>query len=176
MAPFGQDASLTAGGSARFGGWNDQNLRPFSMSISYLTTLAGPSRGSGGAEGDPLLEVGDHLVGEFLLGRHLQLIFGLLDGLDEQALLGVAGDEGRAVVAALAEPFAGVQGQAAANLLGALGVAAVALADQHGADVLLEEGELFRRRLAGLGRGLGVQFGRGGTPARQQDAAEKHEA
>src|SRR5262245_40975245 len=40
MGPLGQAGSFTAGGAVFRGGWNDQNLLPFSMSISNLVTLA----------------------------------------------------------------------------------------------------------------------------------------
>ena len=73
---------------------------------------------------------------EPLLGRHLQLALAA-DGLEQQALLGLAEDDGRAGVAALEQGLARVEPQAAALLLRA--VAGDALLDQHGADVLLEE-------------------------------------
>ena len=47
MVPLGQAEFLTCGGGVLFGGWNDQNWRPFSMLISFLAILNVPSRGSG---------------------------------------------------------------------------------------------------------------------------------
>ena len=58
-------------------------------------------RAGRGAHPDPLLEVGDDLVRQFLLGGHLDLV--VPQCLDQQAALDVAGDNGRAAVAAFAE-------------------------------------------------------------------------
>ncbi len=82
MSLRGQAASLTSGGGVFFGGWKAQNLRPFSMSISHLRDLGGGVARVGGAHRDPLLEVGDHRVGELvLLGRHRLHVFRVLDRL-----------------------------------------------------------------------------------------------
>src|SRR5262249_54865865 len=64
---------------------------------------------------------------------------------DEAAPVGLAGDDYRAVIAAGADAGARVQGEAASRLLALLGgVTLQALADQHGADLLLEEGDALR--------------------------------
>ena len=123
---------------------------------------------------DPLFEDRDFVVRQLaagLLGRHRELRIGVLDGLDEQRLLEVARDDGRAFVAALVGAVAGVEDEAALRgiLLG--GVALVAAIDEDRADVLLEELESFLRRLRFVGgdrEGGGEQREReGGVTERQ---------
>ncbi len=90
----------------------------------------------GGAATDPLGEIGDVSVGEFLaFGGHLE-VAGLLDGLDEQALVGAAGNDCGAVVAPLEQGCVGVETEAA-GLFG--GVAAVAALREDRANLLGEE-------------------------------------
>ena len=60
------------------------------------------------------------------------------DRLEEQALLGLAGDDGRPAVAALEQAVAVIDAQAALGV-GVGGVAGVAVADQERPDLLLEE-------------------------------------
>ena len=66
------------------------------MSISLRTTGALPSRGSGAPDLHPLLEVGDDLVRQLRsFGGIWRFVVLVPDRLDQQALLGVAGDDGR---------------------------------------------------------------------------------
>ena len=64
------------------------------------------------------------------------------------ALVGIARDEGRAVVAAFENGLAGIDEKAALALAGLDGVALVAALDEDGADVLFKESDLrvIRRR------------------------------
>ena len=116
--------------------------------------LGGAAAGHRRTHLDPLLEDRDLVVRQLaagLLGRHRELRIGVLDGLDQQGLLEVAGDDGRTFVAALVGAVAGVEDEAALRgvLLG--GVALVATVDEDRADVLLEELESFLRRLRLVG-------------------------
>src|SRR5688500_13826788 len=105
----------------------------------------------GSAVADPLLEVGGHVVGQLAARRHLQLR--VADRLKEQALRGVAWNQSGAAVAAGAERVAGVEPQAAFDLVRLFGMALVAVLDQHRADLLLEEVDLLARRFGSVGRG-----------------------
>ena len=75
------------------------------------------------------------------LGGHGQAV--VPDGFDEEALLGVAGDDGGAAIAAFEHGVDGVEPEAA--FLAFLVMAIEAVLGQHGADVVFEE-------LAGVGR------------------------
>ena len=61
----------------------------------------GAGAGVGAAELDPLFQRRDLGFGELLLRRHLELFILILNGPDEEALLGMKGNDGRAGVAAL---------------------------------------------------------------------------
>jgi len=123
---------------------------------------------------DPLFKEGDFVVRQLatgLLGRHRELGIRILDGLDEERLLKIAGHDGGAFVAALVGAVAGVEDEAALRgiLLG--GVALVATIDEDRSDVLLEELESFLGRLRFIGgdrEGGGEQREReGGVTERQ---------
>ena len=73
-------------------------------------------------------------------------------GLDEQALVRLAGNDRRAALAPFAKALPRIEPQLALQLLGAGRVALVAIGDQHRADVLLEEVDPLR-----------IVFGRGGS-------------
>ena len=124
-----------------FSGWNDQNLRPSSMSISRRGGLALARVGR--AHLDPLLEIRDHRVGQLLLRRHLRVVIGVADRRHQQALSRLAGDERRAAVAALPDALARVEQQPALDLLRVRRVALVALVHQHRANALLEKRHSF---------------------------------
>src|SRR5262249_18391307 len=113
--------------------------------------------GGGRSHPDPGLEVGDLLVRKFSLRRHLEILIAPSNRLDDPTLLGIAGDDRRARVAALEEPFAGVEEEPALELLRALAVALVAALDQTRADALLEEFDLLR----GGRRRFLLRYGRG---------------
>jgi hypothetical protein len=105
--------------------------------------LGGAAAGHRRTHLDPLLEDRDLLVRELasgLLGRHRELRIGVLDGLDEERLLEVAGNDGRSFVAALVGAVAGVEDEAALRGVLLRGVALVAAVDEDRADVLLLEG------------------------------------
>ena len=110
----------------------------------------------------PALEVGDHLVGQLLLGRHLEVVVLVADRLDQQALLEVARHDRGAEVAPLADALPRVEHEVRLDLLGRRGVALVAVLDQHRADLRLEERELLRRDRplgrAPLGHTLGLDW------------------
>ena len=133
-----------------FGGWNAQNCRPFSMSTPYLlaVTAALLAARVGRAHLHPRLEVGDHV-------RPAACAFGGIavsgflwrSAWMSRLLLAVAGHDGRAVLAALADAVAGVEQEPALDLLRFGRVALVALLHQHRANLLLEERDLLLRRL-----------------------------
>ena len=116
MVVLGQRASLTAGGLGSWSGCRDQKLRR----SGAMTYLPSPLRGVGdggcrpdGAGFDPGDDIFDFVVFEFAALRHLQGGSGLLDGADEQALFGVAGDDGGAGLAAFEHAVATIEPQAA---------------------------------------------------------------
>ncbi len=84
------------------------------------------------------------LGSEFAAGRHLQLGVLMTDGLDQQAFLGLAGNEGRAAVATLEDGRSTVEQQAAALFPGFAGMAVLTLLDEQRANLLLEEVAVFR--------------------------------
>ena len=99
----------------------------------------------GRADFHPLLEVGDHLGGELVLLRrhgHVGILVLVAHGDEEQALLGLAGDDGGAAVAAFEHRFCGVEQQAALDFLAAGAVAFVATLHEDGPDFFLEKIEL----------------------------------
>ena len=66
--------------------------------------------GVGGAAADPLGEIGDLLSGEFFaLGGHLEVFVLVADGLDEEGVIGFAGDDRGAGVAAGEDGLAAVE-------------------------------------------------------------------
>ena len=96
----------------------------------------------GGAPADPGFDVGDDFRREAVaLGRHPDLVvLARADGLEEQAVLGIARNDGsRARLAALQGALASVQAEPGLELLGFGAVAAVALVDEDRPDLLLEE-------------------------------------
>ena len=115
--------------------------------------------GGGGPSGpvaDPAFQVGDGRGVERLVRRHRLRAGPALDRGDEQTFRGLAGDDGRPVVAAFGEARGRVEAQTGRRLVGA--VALDALVGQDGADLGLEEGVVGRRggereREPGGGRG-----------------------
>ena len=135
----------------------------------------GAGAGIGGAEADPVLEGGDFFGGEFaavavFARRHLEVFVGEADGLDEEALVGIAGDESGAGRAAFAEGVAGVEGEAAFGF--ALGgvVAGVAGLDENGADGGFEEFDFGGWEGGGWGGG---ERGGGGEEEGEGDAGKR---
>jgi hypothetical protein len=101
--------------------------------------------------GDEVCDLG---VGKlFTLRGHLQIRVGVTDCFDERTLVGVAGNDHGSAVAAGEEAVAGVEGQAAFDLLGFLAVTLVAMVGEDGADFVFEEVEL------GAGWFRGVDWG-----------------
>src|SRR5688572_13131781 len=58
-----------------------------------------------------------------VLGRHLQVGIGVTNRLDQQAFFGIAGNDGRAVVASLEKMIAAVEPEAALDFVSLLAVA-----------------------------------------------------
>ena len=87
----------------------------------------------------PRREVGDFLLRELGLGRHLQVLVLVANRLDEQALARLAGDERGARVAALEHGLTRVEQQAALHLLARRAVALETTLGKHGTNALLEE-------------------------------------
>ena len=102
----------------------------------------------GGAHLDPAAEVVDDRVGELRLGRHLHVAL-VADGGQEQAFLGISRHDGGPGLAALARGVPGVERQAALRLARLGRVALVALFDEDGADLALEELDAFGVRVGG---------------------------
>ena len=86
----------------------------------------------------PLHQVGDGGIRELFLRRHLHAVQ-VSNGLNQQTLVGLAGNEGRAAFATLANAILGIQPQLALQFLGGGAVALVAVGNQHRADFLLEK-------------------------------------
>ena len=95
---------------------------------------------------DPCLEVGDHLVGEFSGGGHLEAV--VLERRQEEAVLLLARHHRGTAFPALGHASPGVHHQAGlerAGPQGFHGVALVAVLGEHGPDSRLEERDLLRR-------------------------------
>ena len=107
--------------------------------------------GPGCTQGDPAGEDGDFLRAELAGGGHLEPL--VVDRLDEQALVGLAGHDRRSRLAPLENRLQRVEPQAPFLLL--VAVARVAVLGQERPDVLLEE-----LLAGGLGRGVGLASGR----------------
>ena len=118
----------------------------------------------GGSALDPLGQDGDLLGRELGLRRHPE-VFGVADGLDQEALLGLAGEQGRAGVATFQGVGQAIEPQAPLGL--ALAVAREAAVGQQRADLRLEERD--PRRIGGVlsvGQGKGQHEGQGGQRSR----------
>ncbi len=133
--------------------------------------LVGAGRfGPGSALLDPDGQVSDGLVREFLLGRHLQLA-GMLDDLEQQALLRLTGKHNPTAVAALEKPDPRIEAQSAVLFFRT--VAGLAALDQDRADMLLEE--LLGSWLGGTGHvELGGQQKSQKRQRRRQPASRLH--
>ena len=103
---------------------------------------------------DPALQMIDLGIGQHAPQGHLQLL--VADGLDDEALFRVAGNQGGPSKAALQEGLAGIDSERRELLLGA--VAGVTVFDQQRADLRFEEIH-----------GFAVDFGAGRS--REQEAA-----
>ena len=93
------------------------------------------ARAGGGVAADPLGEIGDLLVGQFLAFRgHLEIFIFVADGLDQEAFFGVAGDKGGARRAAFEQGVTRVEGEAAFGFSFGFAVTFVTGLDENGAD------------------------------------------
>ena len=109
--------------------------------------------GIGGAAANPFGEIGDDGVGEFAaFGGHAEVGVVVVDGLDEEAVVGLAGDDGGAAFATGQDADAGVKAEAGFEFIGLFAVAAVTLVGEDGADFGFEEYEVFRGDRRGRGR------------------------
>ena len=127
----------------------------------------------GRAEFHPFFEVGDLLVAQAALGRHAEILVAITHGLDQAALVEIAGNQRRAAVAAVGPALARVEPQAALGLR-LRAVTLEAMRGEQRADPLLkklEAGGIGRRRgcLRGDDRRGG---GRGGRGTVARDATE----
>ena len=99
-------------------------------------------------------------------GRHLHILVGVMNRLDEQTFLGVARNESGPGVTTLEHPFAGVQEQTALDFLAGRAVTFVTALDEHRPHARLEELQVGRS-----------EFSRENSPPRQQKttAEKRHE-
>src|SRR5262249_30433529 len=82
------------------------------LSGNLLVLEEHPGRlGPGGAVADPAGQRLDLVRGQLLLGRHLDIAFGLPDHLEEEARLRITGDDGRSALTPPEQGVAGVQPQ-----------------------------------------------------------------
>ena len=108
-------------------------------------------RRPGGTEFDPAREGSNLPLGQRRVRRHLQLAVAA-DRVDQKAVVGLAVDDHRAIVAALADRFFLVEAQPRVLLLRP--VALVAMFGEDGAHTLLDEfnvGRIHRPRRGGDG-------------------------
>lgn len=108
----------------------------------------------GGPEAYPRFEGGDFFRGEFTADAvfergHLEVFVGVANRLNEEALVGVAGDEGGAGGAAFEQGVTGVEREAAMGFPLGLAVALVTRLDENGADGGFEEFDLVGRESSG---------------------------
>lgn len=94
--------------------------------------------GIGCADGDPVFQMTDLIVGEAVLGRHFEVAMSVGDGLEEEGVFGITGDEGGAGIASALPPGAGVKEEVGFEFFGFAGVALVAMFDEERADVVFE--------------------------------------
>jgi hypothetical protein len=142
--------------------------------------LAGVGARIGSAAADPFGEIGDLTFGELLvLGRHLQILVLVADGLDEERFIGLAGHKGGPGVAAGEGGLAGVEEEPAADPIRLLAVAGVTLVGEDGADAGFEELQVGGGQGGGDGRVVGRhrggaqrRGGRGGQGEQRQQAGE----
>ena len=129
----------------------------------------GAGAGIGSAEAYPGFEGGNFFGGEFaagdgavgggLGGGHLQVFVGVADGLDQEAFVGIAGDEGGTGRAAFEQGVAGVESEAAFGFSFGLAVTFVTGLDENGADGGFEELDLFGWEGGGGRGGVAGQAG-----------------
>jgi hypothetical protein len=117
------------------------------------------SPGPAGAACHPGSEVGHGGVGQPAPRRHPQVFGGMADGLDQQALVGIAGHDGRPAGATLEQCLAAIDAQAAAGLRAPVALEADIGEDET--DFQLEEGIVVGRRGGGCGQGQGGGQGEG---------------
>ena len=94
----------------------------------------------GSAVLDPFLEISANLVRQLAAGRHFEIF--VTQRFQQQAGAGISRHQSWSARAALAQAVTRVEQEAALDLGCIRGVAAVAVLDQHRADVLLKELEL----------------------------------
>ena len=154
---------VLAPGGVRWGGDGGLRERLEAPPLTAEGEGVGPGglAGRGGRSGRANARVGRALANPFgevredagvelcaVLG-HLECRVRVAESLEQQAGVGLAGDDGRAGRAAFEQAVAGVEDEAGLFLRG--GVALVTLGGEHGADVLLEELDLSRRGRGGVG-------------------------
>ena len=97
---------------------------------------------------DPGREIGDLILAQRLVRRHRRNVVGTLDRLEQQALVRLASDNGRAGITAGEQRLARVDAQFAGHFL--IAVAAKARAGHNGVNLLVEQAQAGRgRRIIG---------------------------
>ena len=105
-----------------------------------------------GAGGHPTFQRGDLRSGKFAAGRHLQIDIDITHGPDEQAAVGIAGNDRRSRVAPGLPAAASIEHEAAFGLFCAVAVARVAPLTQDRQHLLCEKH--FGRGSVGCRRGV----------------------
>ena len=136
-------------------GWGNERPELASFLVIDFSGLEGFAffdAGVGSTKGHPLSQGRDLLFGEFLLLRHLEIIIGMPDCGDEEALFGIARNDDGAAVTTADDALPVVEPEASLDLFPGR-VALVAAVDQDGAHTLLEEANVGGVELPGRFRG-----------------------
>ena len=155
---FGADEGVEAvwgWGDECWGGW--EGLKgPVLAGAGHVEGGGDDGAGAwiGGPEAYPRFEGGDFFWGEFTADAvfergHLEVFVGVANRLNEEALVGVAGDEGGAGGTAFEQGVTGVEREAAIRFPLGLAVALVTRLDENGADGGFEEFDLVGRESSG---------------------------
>ncbi len=130
-----------------------------------IDTLGDDQRGPCGSIVDPLLQIRHLLLAQPVIGRHDLRVIGMRDTLDEYALVGVPGYNGRTILAFECQRAKIIDAQTARFLV-MLGMANIAILHEEWTNLLLEKIELL------LGRFVQVFSHRNRSAASDETAAK----
>ena len=132
------------GGVVDFGngvtdGWFEgPKFAPFFEIDSGVGALDLPIARVWSAYGNPCFEVVDFRFRKSGFGRHFEISIGVGDGLDEEGLAGVSGNDGGSGIAAGFPAGPGVEVEVGLQFFGLSGVALITMVDKERADVAFE--------------------------------------